>query len=35
MTLFWLGAAAGVIATVLVLIAYSVGICWWLMRNPE
>jgi hypothetical protein len=34
-TLFLLGAAAGVIISVLVFIACSVCICWWLTRSPE
>lgn len=33
-TLFLLGAASGVIVTVLAIAAYCVGVCWWLMRGP-
>lgn len=34
MTLFWIGAACGSIATLVLFIAYSVGICWWLTKDP-
>lgn len=35
MTLFWLGAACGVVATLIVIAVYSFGICWWLTKDEE
>lgn len=32
---FLLGIVTGVVLSAFALIAYSVGICWWLTKDPE
>lgn len=35
MTLFWLGTLAGALSMLALVVAYSVGIAWWLMKDGE